>query len=207
MTPAGTRRPPGTRATVRTDVRAAMGRAMTSPESITHSGSLFWHAGPMARQASELANVMRRVLVAFEQGDQVTLRNLISPSEDTLLVGSDASEWLYGLEAYEVSSAQAAVTDYSLTIHRIDAHEDGHMGWAAAAQPPTSRAARPPNSGSPRSVGSRPACGKWCSGTPQCRLRSTKRRAAPSQRVSPNYSISSTRTSSRCCAPGFGLRG
>lgn len=86
----------------------------------------------MARRSSELANVMRRVLVAFEQGDQVTLRNLISPSEDTLLVGSDASEWLYGLEAYEVSSAQAAATDYSLTIHRIDAHEDGHIGWAAA---------------------------------------------------------------------------
>lgn len=86
----------------------------------------------MARRSSELASVMRRMLAAFEQGDQATVRNLILPSEDTLLIGSDASEWLYGLEAHEIASAQATVQEYSLTIHRIDAHEDGHVGWAAA---------------------------------------------------------------------------
>jgi class 3 adenylate cyclase len=72
------------------------------------------------------------MLVAFEQGDQATLRSLILPSEDTLFIGSDASEWLYGFEAVEVSSAQASAAEYSLTIHRIDAHEAGHIGWAAA---------------------------------------------------------------------------
>lgn len=75
---------------------------------------------------------MRRLLVAFEQGDRETVRNLILPSEDTLLIGSDASEWLYGLEAHEVASAQAKEQEYSLTIHRIEAHEDGGVGWAAA---------------------------------------------------------------------------
>lgn len=86
----------------------------------------------MARRSNELASVMRRLLVAFEQGDEATVRNLIFPSEDTLLIGSDAAEWFYGLEGLEVSSAQASVTDYSLTIHRLDAHEDGNVGWAAA---------------------------------------------------------------------------
>ena len=75
---------------------------------------------------------MRRILVAFEKGDRAAVRNLISPSEDTLLIGSDASEWLYGLEAHEVATAQASAVAYSLTIHRIDAHDDGDVGWAAA---------------------------------------------------------------------------
>lgn len=86
----------------------------------------------MPRRSIELASVMRRVLIAFEQGDEATLRSLIRPSEDTLLIGSDASEWLYGFEAVEVSSAQASRSDYSMTIHRIEAYEDGHIGWAAA---------------------------------------------------------------------------
>lgn len=75
---------------------------------------------------------MRRVLVAFEQGDHAIVRNLMLPSEDTLVIGSDGAEWLYGLEALEVSAAQASATDYSLRIHRIDAHEHGRVGWAAA---------------------------------------------------------------------------
>jgi class 3 adenylate cyclase len=75
---------------------------------------------------------MRRLLMAFEQGEHAIVRNLILPSEDTLVIGSDGAEWLYGLEALEVSAAQASATDYSLRIHRIDAHEDGHVGWAAA---------------------------------------------------------------------------
>lgn len=86
----------------------------------------------MARRSNELASVMRRLLVAFEQGDPATVRSLILPSEDTLVIGSDAAEWLYGFEAVEVSSAQASATDYALTIHRVDAHEDGSVGWAAA---------------------------------------------------------------------------
>lgn len=86
----------------------------------------------MVRRSGELASVMRRLLVAFEQGEHGAVRNLILPSEDTLVIGSDGAEWLYGLEALEVSAAQASATAYSLRIHRIDAHEDGQVGWAAA---------------------------------------------------------------------------
>lgn len=75
---------------------------------------------------------MRRVLEAFERGDADTIRSLISESQDTLVIGSDAEEWLYGLEAYFVSSAQTKEMDYDLTIHRLDAHEEGSIGWAAA---------------------------------------------------------------------------
>lgn len=57
---------------------------------------------------------------------------MMSQSESTLVIGSDAAEWLYGLEAVEVSAAQAGIAGYEVVINRIDAHEDGSIGWAAA---------------------------------------------------------------------------
>ncbi len=47
----------------------------------------------MVRKSSELAAVLKRVLVAFESRDVATIRSLIAQTEDTLIVGSDAREW------------------------------------------------------------------------------------------------------------------
>lgn len=72
-------------------------------------------------------------MTAFENRDVATVRSLLSQSEDTLIVGSDSREWLYGVEAYEVVAAQVAETpEFAWTIHRLDAHEEGPIGWAAA---------------------------------------------------------------------------
>lgn len=75
---------------------------------------------------------MRRLLFAFARGEEQSVRSMMSQSESTLVIGSDAAEWLYGLEAVEVSAAQAAVAGYEVVINRIDAHEEGSIGWAAA---------------------------------------------------------------------------
>lgn len=72
-------------------------------------------------------------MAAFESRDTATARSLIAQSDDTLIVGSDAREWLYGVEAYEVFAAQVEETpEFRMTIHRLDAHEEGSIGWAAA---------------------------------------------------------------------------
>jgi adenylate cyclase len=87
----------------------------------------------MVRKSSELAAVLKRLMAAFENRDAVTARSLISQSDDTLIVGSDAREWLYGVEAYEVFAAQVGETpEFRWTVHRLDAHEEGTVGWAAA---------------------------------------------------------------------------
>lgn len=87
----------------------------------------------MVRKSTELAAVMRRLLAAFENRDATTVRGLISQSDDTLVIGSDAREWLYGVEAYEVTAAQVAETPpLTWNAHRLDAYEDGSVGWVAA---------------------------------------------------------------------------
>ena len=87
----------------------------------------------MSPKSGELASVMRRLMAAFESRDTATARSLIAQSDDTLIVGSDAREWLYGVEAYEVFAAQVEeMPEFRFTIHRLDAHEEGSIGWAAA---------------------------------------------------------------------------
>lgn len=86
----------------------------------------------MVRKSTELAAVMRRLLAAFEGRDAATVRGLISQSDDTLLIGTDAREWLYGVEAREVTTRQVADTPpYRWTVHRLEAFEDGAVGWVA----------------------------------------------------------------------------
>lgn len=72
-------------------------------------------------------------MAAFENHDVATARSLIAQTDDTLIGGSDAREWLYGVEAYEVFAAQVGETpEFRWTVHRLDAHEEGSIGWAAA---------------------------------------------------------------------------
>ncbi len=87
----------------------------------------------MVNTSSELAAVMRRLISAFESRDAATARSLISRRDETLVVGSDAREWLYGVEGYEVFAAQVLRTPrFRWTIHRLDAFTEGSVGWAAA---------------------------------------------------------------------------
>lgn len=87
----------------------------------------------MVRPSDELAAVLRRMFDAFERHDVETMRALLSDGEETLVVGSDVDEWLEGFEAIEVFAAQVTeMPGLKVTIHRLNAFEDGAVGWAAA---------------------------------------------------------------------------
>lgn len=73
------------------------------------------------------------MLDAFERHDVETFRSLLSHSEETLVIGSDVDEWLEGVEATEVFMAQVGeMPEVRLTIHSLNAFEEGSVGWAAA---------------------------------------------------------------------------
>jgi len=87
----------------------------------------------MLRPSDELAAVFRRIVDAFERGDAETMRGLLSHSEETVVIGSDADEWLAGIEATEVFVAQVSeMPGPKVTVHRLSAFEDGNVGWLAA---------------------------------------------------------------------------
>jgi class 3 adenylate cyclase len=89
--------------------------------------------GEVVRRSSELAAVLKRIVVAFESRDVATARSLISQADETLVLGTDAVEWWYGVEGYELFAAHVEVTpEFRWTIHRLDAYEEGSVGWAAA---------------------------------------------------------------------------
>ena len=58
--------------------------------------------GEVVRRSSELAAVLKRIVVAFESRDVATARSLISQADETLVLGTDAVEWWYGVEGYEL---------------------------------------------------------------------------------------------------------
>lgn len=81
--------------------------------------------------SSELVAVMLRLIRAYESRNAATVRSLISQRAETLVVGTDAREWLYGVEGYEIFAAQALETpQHRWTIHRLDAFTEGTVGWA-----------------------------------------------------------------------------
>ena len=87
----------------------------------------------MARRSAELVNVFRRILDAYGAGDADTIRALHAETDALLLIGTDAREWLYGFEAFEVAAAQAVEDEaYTIDYRRVEAWEEGTVGWAAA---------------------------------------------------------------------------
>ena len=87
----------------------------------------------MTKASEELVAVFRRMLEAFERGDAETIRGLLSHSEETTVIGSVVEEWLEGIEATEVFVAQITeMPPLKTTVHRLNAFEDGNVGWLAA---------------------------------------------------------------------------
>jgi adenylate cyclase len=85
------------------------------------------------RKSDELVAVLKRLMVAIHESDAVTARGLISRQAETLLIGSDDREWFYGVEAHEVIGAQlASAPGYERTFQRLEAYEEGRIGWGAA---------------------------------------------------------------------------
>lgn len=87
----------------------------------------------MVARSSELSEVMLRLIRAFESRDAATVRSLVSQRDETLVVGSDAREWLYGFEGHAIFAAQTLETPrHRWTVRRLDAFVEGTVGWAAA---------------------------------------------------------------------------
>jgi class 3 adenylate cyclase len=84
------------------------------------------------RKSEELIAVMKRLMVAIQTGDTSTARGLLVNEPETLTVGNQG-EWLYGLEAYEVLTAQLSVIpEYERTFHSLEAYEFESVGWGAS---------------------------------------------------------------------------
>lgn len=84
------------------------------------------------RKSQELIAVMKRLMVAIQTGDTSTARGLVVNEPETLIVGT-AGEWLYGLAAVEVFTAQLSVIpEYDRTFHSLEAYEYESVGWGAA---------------------------------------------------------------------------
>jgi len=72
-------------------------------------------------------------MVAIQEGDAATARGLISQRDETLLIGGDEREWFYGVEGTEVLAAQlSAAPGWERVFERLEAYEDGRVGWGAA---------------------------------------------------------------------------
>lgn len=76
---------------------------------------------------------MRRYLKGVESRDLDTVRALIEASDHTLIIGSDPQEWYLGPEAVELLTvATTHRRNYTYDITRLEAFEEGTVGWAAA---------------------------------------------------------------------------
>jgi class 3 adenylate cyclase len=89
------------------------------------------------KKSVEVESVVRRFLEARVDMDMEAMLSLHSGSEHLRLIGSD-EEWLDGRDAVVAAgSATGESSDWVVTdseILRIEAFEDGPVGWAAVAQ-------------------------------------------------------------------------
>ncbi len=87
------------------------------------------------RYSPEIESLTRRIVQALYERDSPTIANLFSDSASFTGIGSDADEWWYGGEGFKrvmANQLEEVPPFLSLEIHRVDAFEDGAVGWAAA---------------------------------------------------------------------------
>jgi len=92
------------------------------------------YAGHM-RRSSEIEAVVRRFLAARINLDVEAMRNLHSPSEYGLMIGSAREEWDEGYDTIvDVWESQEGWEVADSTLISIQAFENGDTGWAAVEQ-------------------------------------------------------------------------
>jgi adenylate cyclase len=84
-----------------------------------------------AESSPEIEAVLRRVIVAWQQGDVETISNLFSDSSHLRVLGFDFDEWWVGPEEFRgVFAAQATeMLDWGIEIHQSEAFEESNFGW------------------------------------------------------------------------------
>jgi hypothetical protein len=90
--------------------------------------------GPeLVERSPELQAVMIRLLKAVETRDTETIRAMVAPGDNTMVIGSDPQEWYMGPEAVELLTISPAHSrTYRYNIKHLEAFESGAIGWAAA---------------------------------------------------------------------------
>lgn len=90
----------------------------------------------MIKRSPEIEAVVRRFLAARADGDFETVRNLHSDSDDLRLIGSDVHEWYQRpTEVVGIEKAHAEEQNIGdLSLLRLEAFENGEIGWAAVEQ-------------------------------------------------------------------------
>jgi adenylate cyclase len=84
-------------------------------------------------RSPELQAVMIRLLKAVETRDTETIRAMVAPGDNTMVIGSDPQEWYMGPEAVELLTISPAHSrTYRYNIKHLEAFESGAIGWAAA---------------------------------------------------------------------------
>lgn len=87
----------------------------------------------VAAESSEIVAVMRRVIAAWNSRDIATFNNLYVSDERFRGIGTDAEEFWVGSEFLAVRQAQFdEMPEFELRLDRIDAFEEGTVGWVAS---------------------------------------------------------------------------
>ncbi len=87
----------------------------------------------MVKPSAELSAVFLRFLRAIQEQDEPTVRGLMSPGEQTLILGSDPREWFRGPESVELILVQMrAMPSFAYRTKRIESFEHDRVGWVAA---------------------------------------------------------------------------
>lgn len=86
----------------------------------------------MIEESPELVAVMRRLLEAVQAGDVSTVRSMVRPFDDLLILGSAPEEWTNGENALGLLLTQVAGTaDFRYEFEKLVGYETGKTGWAA----------------------------------------------------------------------------
>ena len=86
------------------------------------------------RPSPEIDSVLRRILAALDEKDFAALSNLFVDGASFRGVGTDADEWWVSGESFKrvLENQLEEMPRFAFDVTRIDAFEDGTVGWAAA---------------------------------------------------------------------------
>jgi hypothetical protein len=87
------------------------------------------YAGAVPERAPEVEQVIRKWLDAKQAADGDRIRAGLSAYSSTLAIGTEASEWWAGAEAF--AAAHSSGAPFTALLEHVEAHGHGAVAWAA----------------------------------------------------------------------------
>jgi adenylate cyclase len=83
-------------------------------------------------RSPEIEAVVRRIVVAWDEGDADTISNLFSNDPSLRVLGTDSDERWVGHEEFLriFKTQQHEMHDWKVSTDRVEAFQDGRFGWA-----------------------------------------------------------------------------